>query len=50
MVHRVVGGKFRQTHLTNESSEYLRKREELRLAEGELTPQGRGNVTKAPAA
>jgi predicted dithiol-disulfide oxidoreductase (DUF899 family) len=36
MVHTVVDGAFRQTNLTNESSEYLRKREELRLAEIEL--------------
>ena len=32
MVHTVVDGTFRQTNLTNESSEYLAKREELRLA------------------
>src|SRR5438552_14929751 len=36
MVHTVVDGTFRQTNLTNESSEYLAKREELRLAEIEL--------------
>jgi predicted dithiol-disulfide oxidoreductase (DUF899 family) len=39
MVHTIVDGSFRQTNLTNESSEYLRKREELRLAEIELTRQ-----------
>jgi predicted dithiol-disulfide oxidoreductase (DUF899 family) len=33
MVHTVVDGTYRQTNLTNESSEYLAKREELRLAE-----------------
>jgi predicted dithiol-disulfide oxidoreductase (DUF899 family) len=36
MVHTFVNGTFRQTNLTNESPEYLRKREELRLAEIEL--------------
>lgn len=36
MVHTVVDGTFRQTNLTNESAEYLAKREELRLAEIEL--------------
>jgi predicted dithiol-disulfide oxidoreductase (DUF899 family) len=36
MVHTVVDGTFRQNNLTNESSEYLAKREELRLAEIEL--------------
>ena len=39
MVHTTVDGTFRQTNLTNESSEYLRKREELRLAEIELMRQ-----------
>ena len=39
MVHTVVNGTFRQTNLTNESSEYLAKREELRLAEIELMRQ-----------
>ena len=33
MVNTVVDGTFRQTNLTNESPEYLAKREELRLAE-----------------
>src|SRR5205823_7111912 len=36
MVHTVVDRTFRQTNLTNESSQYLAKREELRLAEIEL--------------
>jgi predicted dithiol-disulfide oxidoreductase (DUF899 family) len=36
MVHTTVDGAFRQTNLTNESPEYLAKREELRLAEIEL--------------
>src|SRR5438309_432712 len=36
MVHTVVNGTFRQTNLTSESSKYLAKREELRLAEIEL--------------
>jgi len=36
MVNTMVNGTFRQTNLTNESSEYLAKREELRLAEIEL--------------
>jgi predicted dithiol-disulfide oxidoreductase (DUF899 family) len=36
MVHTTVDGTYRQTNLTNESSEYLAKREELRLAEIEL--------------
>src|ERR671935_1132251 len=39
MVHTVVDGTFRQTNLTSESSEYLAKREELRLAEIELMRQ-----------
>jgi len=39
MVHTVVGGTYRQTNLTNESPEYLAKREELRLAEIELMRQ-----------
>lgn len=39
MVHTVVDGTFRQTNLTNESSEYLARREELRLAEIDLMRQ-----------
>jgi predicted dithiol-disulfide oxidoreductase (DUF899 family) len=39
MVNTIVDGTFRQTNLTNESSEYLAKREELRLAEIELMLQ-----------
>ena len=39
MVHTIVEGTYRQTNLTNESSEYLRKREELRVAEIELMRQ-----------
>jgi predicted dithiol-disulfide oxidoreductase (DUF899 family) len=39
MVHKMVDGTFRQTNLTNESPEYLRGREELRLAEIELMRQ-----------
>ena len=39
MVHTVVDGTYRQTNLTNESSEYLARREELRLAEIELMRQ-----------
>jgi predicted dithiol-disulfide oxidoreductase (DUF899 family) len=39
MVHEIIDGTFRQTNLTNESSEYLAKREELRLAEIELMHQ-----------
>src|SRR5258705_8467413 len=39
MVHTVVDGTFRQTNLTNESDEYLTKREEIRLAEIELMRQ-----------
>jgi predicted dithiol-disulfide oxidoreductase (DUF899 family) len=39
MVHTIVDRAFRQTNLTNESSEYLAKREELRLAEIELMRQ-----------
>jgi predicted dithiol-disulfide oxidoreductase (DUF899 family) len=39
MVNTVVDGTFRQTNLTNESSQYLTKREELRLAEIELMRQ-----------
>src|ERR1700734_215706 len=39
MVNTIVDGTFRQTNLTNESSEYLGKRAELRLAEIELMRQ-----------
>ena len=39
MVHETIQGAFRQTNLTNESAEYLAKREELRLAEIELMRQ-----------
>jgi len=39
MVHTIVDGTFRQTNLTNDSSEYLARREELRLAEIELMRQ-----------
>jgi predicted dithiol-disulfide oxidoreductase (DUF899 family) len=39
MVKTIVDGTFRQTNLTNESAEYLAKREELRLAEIELMRQ-----------
>jgi predicted dithiol-disulfide oxidoreductase (DUF899 family) len=39
MVHTIVDGTLRQTNLTNESSEYLSKREELRLAEIALMRQ-----------
>jgi predicted dithiol-disulfide oxidoreductase (DUF899 family) len=36
MVHQRVNGTYRHTNLTNESEEYLARREELRLAESEL--------------
>ena len=39
VVNTVVDGTYRQTNLTNESSEYLDKREQLRLAEIELMRQ-----------
>src|SRR5207253_4229500 len=39
MVNTIVDGTFRQTNLTNESGDYLAKREELRLAEIELMRQ-----------
>ena len=39
IVNKTVDGTFRQTNLTNESPEYLAKREELRLAEIELMKQ-----------
>src|SRR5499427_9125288 len=39
MVNTLVDGTYRQTNLTNESSDYLAKREELRLAEIELMRQ-----------
>jgi predicted dithiol-disulfide oxidoreductase (DUF899 family) len=39
MVREIVDGTYRQTNLTNESPEYLTKREELRLAEIELMHQ-----------
>ena len=39
MVHEMIDGTFRQTNLTNESPEYLAKREEVRQAEIELMRQ-----------
>ena len=39
MVHETIDGTYRQTNLTNESEEYLSKREEVRLAEIELMKQ-----------
>jgi predicted dithiol-disulfide oxidoreductase (DUF899 family) len=39
MVKEMIDGSFRQTNLTNESPEYLAKREELRQAEIELMRQ-----------
>lgn len=39
MVHETINGTFRQTNLANESTEYLAKREELRLAEIDLMRQ-----------
>ena len=39
MVHEMIDGTYRQTNLTNESPEYLAKREELRQAEIELMRQ-----------
>src|SRR4051812_4541158 len=39
MVNEMISGTFRQTNLTNESPEYLSKREELRLMEIELMRQ-----------
>src|SRR5881628_541038 len=39
MVHEMIEGSFRQTNLTNESADYLAKREELRLAEVESMRQ-----------
>jgi predicted dithiol-disulfide oxidoreductase (DUF899 family) len=36
MTHELIDGTYRQTNLTNESEEYLAKREELRLAEIDL--------------
>jgi predicted dithiol-disulfide oxidoreductase (DUF899 family) len=39
MVHTMVDGAFRQTNLTNDSAEYLAKREQLRLAEVALMRQ-----------
>jgi predicted dithiol-disulfide oxidoreductase (DUF899 family) len=39
MVNTIVEGTFRQTNLTSESSDYLSKREELRLAEIDLMRQ-----------
>lgn len=39
MVHKMIDGTYRQTNLTNESPEYLAKREVLRLAEIELMKQ-----------
>jgi len=39
MIHEMIEGTYRQTNLTNESPEYLAKREELRHAEIELLRQ-----------
>jgi predicted dithiol-disulfide oxidoreductase (DUF899 family) len=39
MVKEMIDGTYRQTNLTNESPEYLAKREEVRLAEIELMKQ-----------
>jgi predicted dithiol-disulfide oxidoreductase (DUF899 family) len=39
MVHEIIDDAFRQTNLTDESAEYLAKREELRRAEIELMLQ-----------
>jgi predicted dithiol-disulfide oxidoreductase (DUF899 family) len=39
MVHEFVNGTYRQTNLTNESEEYLAKREELRITEIALMQQ-----------
>lgn len=39
MVHEWIDGTYRQTNLPNESAEYLKKREELRLAEIDLLKQ-----------
>ena len=39
MVYQTIDGTFRETNLPNESDDYLAKREELRLAEIELTRQ-----------
>jgi predicted dithiol-disulfide oxidoreductase (DUF899 family) len=39
MVNEMIDGTFRQTNLTNESADYLAKREELRLAEIDLMQQ-----------
>jgi predicted dithiol-disulfide oxidoreductase (DUF899 family) len=39
MVHEMIDGTYRQTNLSNESDEYLAKREELRHAEIELMQQ-----------
>src|SRR5437762_6456491 len=39
MVHEMIDGTYRQTNLSNESAEYLSKREELRQAEIELRNQ-----------
>lgn len=39
MVHEMIDGTYRQTNLPNESTEYLSKREELRLAEIDLMKQ-----------
>src|SRR5919205_4124625 len=36
MVKEMIDGSYQQTNLTNESAEYLAKREEVRLAEIEL--------------
>jgi predicted dithiol-disulfide oxidoreductase (DUF899 family) len=39
IVHTTIDGAYRQTNLKNESAEYLKKREDLRLAEIDLMKQ-----------
>ncbi len=48
MVLEMINGTFRQTNLSNESDEYLAKREELRLAEIELMRQSEPSRGNAP--
>lgn len=46
MVNETIDGSFRQTNLPGESSDYLAKREELRLAEVELMRPSRTMCSK----
>ena len=47
MVREMIDGKLRQTNLTNESADYLSKREEVRRAEIELRNQRKTGLSRS---